>query len=107
MRCCSLLRKVSTCSTSLTWMPADPTSVSEASRVAVRNATRLASLTLVGSAGIHVKDVEQVDTFLSNEQQRIRDLFYDQELAEAVIASSERPEQEDAALKNRMITDRK
>jgi len=75
-----------------------------AAELAVRNATRLASLTLVGSAGIHVKDVEQVDTFLSNEQQRIRDLFYDQELAEAVIASSERPEQEDAALKNRMIT---
>jgi pimeloyl-ACP methyl ester carboxylesterase len=75
-----------------------------AAELAVRNSTRLASLTLVGSAGIHVKDVKQVDTFLSNEQQRIRDLFYDQELAEAVIASSERPEQEDAALKNRMIT---
>jgi len=75
-----------------------------AAELAVRNSTRLASLTLVGSAGIHVKDVKQVDTFLSNEQQRIRDLFFDQELAEAVIASSERPEQEDAALKNRMIT---
>jgi pimeloyl-ACP methyl ester carboxylesterase len=61
-----------------------------AAELAVRNSTRLASLTLVGSAGIHVKDVKQVDTFLSNEQQRIRDLFYDQELAEAVIASSER-----------------
>lgn len=72
--------------------------------LAVRNATRLASLTLIGAAGIHLKDVEQVDTFLSNDEQRIRDLFHDQELAEAVIAGSERPELEDAALKNRMMT---
>jgi pimeloyl-ACP methyl ester carboxylesterase len=77
-----------------------------AAELAVRNASRLASLTLIGSAGIHVKDVEQVDTFLSSEEQRIRDLFYDQELAEAVVASSERPEMEDAALKNRTTTAR-
>src|ERR671936_241749 len=55
-----------------------------AADLAVRNATRLASLTLVAAAGIHVKDVAQVDTFLSNEEQRIRDLFYNPELAEAV-----------------------
>src|SRR5262249_44770845 len=75
-----------------------------AAELAIRNATRLASLTLVGAAGIHVKDVEQVDTFLASEEQRIRDLFYDQELAEAVLAGSERPDAEDTALKNRMIT---
>src|SRR5262249_53884269 len=60
--------------------------------------------TLIGAAGIHVKDVAQVDSFLSGEEQRIRDLFHDQELAEAVIAGSQRPELEDAALKNRMTT---
>src|SRR5215469_3070437 len=75
-----------------------------AAEAAVRNATRLASLTLVGAAGIHLNDVAQVDTFLTNEEQRIRDLFYDQELVEAVIAGSQRPELEDAALKNRMTT---
>lgn len=75
-----------------------------AAEAAVRNATRLGSLTLVGAAGIHLNDVAQVDTFLSNEEQRIRDLFHDQELAEAVIAGSQRPELEDAALKNRMMT---
>jgi pimeloyl-ACP methyl ester carboxylesterase len=74
--------------------------------LAVRNSTRLASLTLIGAAGIYVDGVEQVDTFLTNEEQRIRDLFYDQDLAEAVIASSERPELEDAALKNRTISAR-
>lgn len=75
-----------------------------AAELAVRNSSRLASLTLVGAAGIHVKDVAQVDTFLTSDEQRIRDLFHDQELAEAVIASSERPELEDVMLKNRAIT---
>jgi pimeloyl-ACP methyl ester carboxylesterase len=65
-----------------------------AAEAAVRNATRLASLTLVGAAGIHLNDVAQVDTFLSNEEQRIRDLFHDQLLAEAVIVGSQRPELE-------------
>jgi pimeloyl-ACP methyl ester carboxylesterase len=72
-----------------------------AAELAVRNSTRLASLTLIGSAGILLNDVEQVDTFLSSEEQRIRDLFYDKDLAEAVIMASQRPEVEDAMLKNR------
>jgi pimeloyl-ACP methyl ester carboxylesterase len=77
-----------------------------AAELAVRNTSRLASLTLVGSAGIYVDGVPQVDTFLCNDEQRIRDLFYDQDLAEAVIASSERPEFEDANLKNRTASAR-
>jgi pimeloyl-ACP methyl ester carboxylesterase len=75
-----------------------------AADLAVRNASRLASLTLIGAAGIHVPGVEQVDTFLSGEEQRVRDLFHDQELAEAVVANSERSGQEDVALKNRATT---
>lgn len=75
-----------------------------AAELAVRNSSRLASLTLIGAAGIHVDDVAQVDPFLSSDEQRIRDLFHDQDLAEAVIASLERPELEDAALKNRTTT---
>jgi pimeloyl-ACP methyl ester carboxylesterase len=75
-----------------------------AAELAVRNSFRLASLTLIGAAGIHVDGVAQVDPFLSSDEQRIRDLFHDQDLAEAVIASLERPELEDAALKNRTTT---
>jgi pimeloyl-ACP methyl ester carboxylesterase len=77
-----------------------------AAELAVRNTSRLASLTLIGSAGIFVDGVPVVDTFLCTEEQRIRDLFYDQDLAEAVIASSERPEFEDANLKNRTTSAR-
>ena len=75
-----------------------------AAELAVRNTSRLASLTLDRAAGIHVKDVPQVDTFLSSDEQRIRDLFHDQKLADAVIARVLRPELEDVALKNRMTT---
>ncbi len=77
-----------------------------AADLAVRNTSRLASLTLIGSAGIFVQGVEQVDTFLRNDEQRIRDLFHDHDLAEAVLLSSERPEFEDATLKNRTISAR-
>ena len=75
-----------------------------AAELAVRNTSRLASLTLVGAGGIHVDGVEQVDTFLSNDEQRMRDLFFDQKLAEETIARAGRPELEDIALKNRMTT---
>ena len=46
----------------------------------VRDTSRLASLALISSGGIHVEGIEQVDTFLSNDEQRVRDLFYDQKL---------------------------
>jgi pimeloyl-ACP methyl ester carboxylesterase len=72
--------------------------------LAVRNTNRLASLTLVAASGIHVNGVEQVDIFLSSDEQRIRDLFYDQRLAEAVLPIALRAEAEDAGIKNRMST---
>ena len=75
-----------------------------AAELAVRNTGRLASLTLVAAAGIHVKDVAQVDTFLSNPEQHVRDLFHDQSFADALLARGPRPELEDIALKNRMTT---
>jgi pimeloyl-ACP methyl ester carboxylesterase len=77
-----------------------------AADLAVRNSVRLASLTLVGAAGIHVPDVPQVDTFLSNDEQRVRDLFYDQALADKVIALTADPEAQDVSLKNRTTTAR-
>ena len=54
-----------------------------AAEIAVRNARRLGSLTLVGSAGIHVPGVPQVDTFLVNDENLIRSLFDDPKLVEA------------------------
>ena len=50
--------------------------------LAVRDTARLASLTLVGAAGIHVNGVEQIDPFLRTDEQRIRDFFHDPKLAD-------------------------
>src|SRR6184192_2514352 len=52
-----------------------------AAELAVRNTRRLASLTLVCSAGIHVKGVPQVDTFLLSDEQQIRAMYHDQKFA--------------------------
>jgi pimeloyl-ACP methyl ester carboxylesterase len=75
-----------------------------AAELAVRNTARLNSLTLVGAAGIHVPGVAQIDTFLSNDEQRVRDLFHDPRQAEAMLAQLKRPELEDVGLKNRTTT---
>jgi pimeloyl-ACP methyl ester carboxylesterase len=75
-----------------------------AAELAARNTRRLASLTLVAAAGIHVKGVEQVDTFLRNDEQRIRDMFHDPRRADEMLQHASRPELEDINLKNRTTT---
>jgi pimeloyl-ACP methyl ester carboxylesterase len=72
-----------------------------AAELAVRSTTRLASLTLAGAAGLSVAGVEQMDPFLRSDEQRLRDFFFDQSKADAVVARALRPEYEDMALKNR------
>lgn len=75
-----------------------------AAELAVRNTSRLASLTLVDAAGIHVKGVEQVDSFLLDDEQRIRAMFHDSKRADDMVAQALRPELEDVGLKNRTTT---
>jgi pimeloyl-ACP methyl ester carboxylesterase len=75
-----------------------------AAELAVRNSSRLASLTLVAAGGIHVDGVTQVDVFLSSDEQRVRDMFYDQRLAEGLLPLALRAEADDAGLKNRATT---
>ena len=73
-----------------------------AAELAVRDTRRLASLTLIGSAGIHVKGVAQIDPFLRTDEQRIRDFFRDQTRADEMVQRVLRPELEDVAMKNRL-----
>lgn len=77
-----------------------------AADLALRDASRLASLTLVDAAGIHVPGVSALDPFMSNDEQSIRDLFHDQGLAEQTIARALRPETEDIRLTNRLVVAR-
>ncbi|MPZ57254.1 MAG: alpha/beta fold hydrolase [Rhizobiales bacterium] len=75
-----------------------------AAELAVRNTHRLASLTLVAAAGIHVPDVEQVDTFLLTDEQLVRAMFHDEGRADAIVERLKDPELEDIGLKNRTTT---
>lgn len=77
-----------------------------AAELAVRNTRRLASLTLVGAAGIHIPGVAQVDTFLLNDEQRVRAMFHNERAAEPMLAQLARPEFVDTELKNRTTTAR-
>jgi pimeloyl-ACP methyl ester carboxylesterase len=75
-----------------------------AAELAVRDTSRLASLTLVGAAGLHVDGVKQVDPFQRTDEERIRDLFYDQARADEMIKAWLAPERADVVAKNRVIT---
>src|SRR6266540_4176472 len=75
-----------------------------AAELAVRNTRRLASLTLVGAAGIHLKGAAQVDPFLRTDEQRIRDLFHDPQRGDAMVKRLR--ELEDIGLKNQTTTAR-
>jgi pimeloyl-ACP methyl ester carboxylesterase len=75
-----------------------------AAELAVRNTRRLASLTLVGAAGIHAKGVPQLDPFLCTDEQRIRDLFHDRKCADEEVKRLLHPERQDIELRNQTTT---
>jgi pimeloyl-ACP methyl ester carboxylesterase len=71
-----------------------------AAELAVRNTARLASLTLSDAAGLHVPGVKQMDSFLTTDEQRLRQFFSDPKKADAMIARVLDPNNEDVALRN-------
>jgi pimeloyl-ACP methyl ester carboxylesterase len=77
-----------------------------AAELAVRSTARLASLALVGAAGIHVPGIAKVDTFLGNDEKRVHDLFHDPKFAAEMLAQIRKPEVEDIELRNRTTTAR-
>jgi len=77
-----------------------------AMEVAVRDASRLASLVLVAPAGISAPGVQPADIFLMSAEELVRNLFFDQRLAEARLAEPVTAEALDIALKNKHTTAR-
>lgn len=77
-----------------------------AAELAVRNCARLASLTLVAPAGIHVKGLRKGDVFMWSPEQTARNLVHDQALAETMLARQPSPEEFESVLKNRLATAR-
>ncbi|HEX2198477.1 MAG TPA: alpha/beta hydrolase [Burkholderiales bacterium] len=77
-----------------------------AMEIAVRDTSRLKTVVLVSPAGIRAPGVQPADIFLMPDEQLVRSLFHDQELAEARLAAPVTPEAVDIALKNKHTTAR-
>ena len=71
-----------------------------AADLATRNAARIDSLILCAPAGLHLKGVPQIDTFLLSEEEGVLSLFHDRAQGETFLAGVMAPELEDARLQN-------
>jgi pimeloyl-ACP methyl ester carboxylesterase len=72
-----------------------------AAEIAVRNAARLKSLTLIAPAGVRVKGLVSGDNFIWSREEYVRNLTYDQALAEQELARVPTDEEADIDLANR------
>jgi pimeloyl-ACP methyl ester carboxylesterase len=75
-----------------------------AAEIAIRSTRRLRTLTLIGAAGVHVNGVPKGDIFIWTPEERARNLFVDQRLAEQRLAQPMTEEQGDIAIKNELAT---
>ena len=75
-----------------------------AAELAIRDTSRLASLTLVDAAGNFVEGAESVDIFLITPEERFRATYYDQDLALSEMKRLMTPENTDTAIKNNFTT---
>jgi len=74
-----------------------------AAEVAVRNSTRINTLTLISPAGVRVKGVPMGDNFIWSPEEAARNLFHDQAFAEQELARVPSAEEADIALTNRYM----
>jgi pimeloyl-ACP methyl ester carboxylesterase len=74
-----------------------------AAELAVRNATRLKSLTLLAPAGIRVKGIPTGDNFIWSPEETARNLFHDQSFTEMVLQQTPSDEEAERMLHNRFM----
>jgi len=72
-----------------------------ASEMAIRNDRRIASLTIVGPAGIRVKGEPFGDIFMWSPEEATRNIFLNQEIADRLLSVKPTEEQLDVMMKNR------
>jgi len=74
-----------------------------AAELAVRNCARLASLTLIAPAGIRIKGLPVGDNFIWGPEENTRNLYYDQSIADQIVARVPSEEETELALTNRFM----
>jgi pimeloyl-ACP methyl ester carboxylesterase len=77
-----------------------------ASELAIRNCSRLASLTLISPAGVRLKGVPFGDNFIWDPEESVRNLFHDQSFAERILSQTPTDEEADLALNSRFMATR-
>ena len=77
-----------------------------AMEIAVRNCTRLKSLTLVGAAGIRIAGKPIADIFMMDPDDLVREIFVDQTYADNILNMELTEEQMDIQIRNRVATAR-
>jgi pimeloyl-ACP methyl ester carboxylesterase len=74
-----------------------------AAEAAARNCSRLATLSLLAPAGLRVRGVPIGDNFIWSVEETARNLFFDQSLAEGMLAQTPSEEEADLQLTNRFM----
>ncbi len=72
--------------------------------IAIRNATRMRALSVVGASGIHVPGLKKGDPFMWVGEAKMRNLFVDQTVPDRLLAQEATPENTEVALKNQFTT---
>ena len=68
--------------------------------VAIRNRAPLSTLTVVGPLGIYVPGVKRGDMFLWSPEEKVRNLFFDQRIADRMLTAPMSPELAELEVKN-------
>ena len=68
--------------------------------IAIRDRTPLRTLTVVGPLGIYVPGVKRGDMFLWSPEEKVRNLFYDQRVADRMLSAPMSPELAELEVKN-------
>jgi pimeloyl-ACP methyl ester carboxylesterase len=72
-----------------------------AAEIAIRDRSRLKSVTIMSAAGIKVKDLPSGDLFIWGPEETVRNVYYNQALVERMLALKPTEAQLDTMLKNR------
>ena len=77
-----------------------------AMEIAIRDASRFCAMTWMGPSGIHVKGLKKGDLFMWSPEERIKNLFHDQTIADRLLAIKPSPDMQEVLLKNIFTTAR-
>ena len=77
-----------------------------AAEVAIRNTSRLASLTLIAPAGVRVRGIPCGDNFIWGPEETARNLFHDQRFADRLLSYTSTEEEADLAMNSRFMAAR-